>query len=608
MRQSDIIRLPGRRAKKVIMKAIQLRQLYLDFFSIKHNHAVIGSASLIPEQDPSVLFTTAGMHPLVPFLLGEQHPAGKRLVNYQKCLRTDDINEVGDATHLTFFEMLGNWSLNDYWKPESLRMSYHFLTEKLGLEADRLHVTCFAGDEDAPRDQESAEVWRSLGIQPERISFLPKADNWWGPAGTTGPCGPDSEIFYDTQPDGAPDETPATNNKRFWELWNNVFMHYEKRADGLYVQMTRHNVDTGMGLERTIAVLNGKKHLYETELLLPIVEEVRILAEVRNDFAERVIADHMRAATFILAEGILPGNADQPYIARRLIRRTIRYGKELGIKRHFTARMAETTIETLHELYPELEPQRSHILAALDEEESRFSRTLQKGEQTFFRMLELLPEESASKKIVPGDVVFHLYDTYGFPPELTEEVAQQQGYQVDLDGYRIAFAQHQDRSRQGASARFKGGLSERSPQTTRLHTATHLLQAALRQTLGNHVAQRGSNITTDRLRFDFSHTDKVTQEDLAQIEEIVNQQIQQDLPVSWNEMSVEEAKQQGAIGLFEERYGAQVKVYRIGEVSLEICGGPHVQRTGELGHFKIVKEEAVASGVRRIRAVLTGAE
>jgi alanyl-tRNA synthetase len=584
-----------------MIEAIQLRQMYLDFFASEHKHAIIGGASLIPEQDPSVLFTTAGMHPLVPYLLGERHPAGTRLVDFQKCLRTDDIDEVGDSTHLTFFEMLGNWSLNDYWKAESLAMSYQFLTEKLGLDADRLYVTCFAGDADAPRDLESAEIWRALGIPVERISFLPKADNWWGPAGTSGPCGPDSEIFYDTQPDGPAGENPATNGKRFWELWNNVFMQYEKMEDGRYLQMARRNVDTGMGLERTVAALNGKHSVYETELLFPIVEEIRRRAQVRNDFAERVVADHLRSASFILAEGILPGNADQPYIARRLIRRAVRYGKELAIPGHFTAQIGETVIRSLNPLYPELEAQGDKILGGLDAEEERFGRTLQKGELAFFRAIEALPERS-----VPGDVVFHLYDTYGFPPELTAELAGQQGYQADMAGYRQAFAEHQERSRQGASARFKGGLSERSPQTTRLHTATHLLQAALRQVLGSHVGQRGSNITTERLRFDFNHPDKVTPQELAQVEEIVNAQVERALPVSWQEMSVDEAKAQGAIGLFEDRYGERVKVYRIGDVSLEICGGPHVQNTSELGHFKIAKEEAVASGVRRIRAVLEG--
>lgn len=584
------------------MNAQCLRQSYLDFFANKYDHAVISGASLIPEHDPSVLFTTAGMHPLVPYLLGEDHPAGVRLVDYQKCLRTDDIDEVGDKTHLTFFEMLGNWSLNDYWKPESLAMSYEFLTETLGIEADRLYVTCFAGDDDASRDQDSAEVWRALGIAPERISFLPKDDNWWGPAGATGPCGPDSEIFYDMQPDGPAGESPATNGQRFWELWNNVFMEYEKGADGSYTRLKRRNVDTGMGLERTVAVLNGVDSVFETQLLLPIVEEIRTLATRPQPFAERVIADHVRAATFILAEGVVPGNADQPYVARRLVRRAVRYGKELGIARQFTTRIGAAAIDALRELYPELEAQREHVLGALDEEEGRFARTLQMGEQAFFRAVAALPEPT-----VPGEVVFHLYDTFGFPPELTAELAQQQALGVDMAGFEQAFAEHQARSRQGAQARFRGGLSERSEETTRLHTATHLLHAALRQVLGAGVEQRGSNITTERLRFDFSYAAKLTPEEVAHVEEIVNAQIAADMPVTWAEMSVEEAKAQGAIGLFSERYGDRVKVCSIGEVSKEICGGPHVEHTGELGKFKIVKEQAVAAGVRRIRAVLVDA-
>jgi alanyl-tRNA synthetase len=579
----------------------QLRQLYLDYFSKEHGHAVIGSASLIPEHDPSVLFTTAGMHPLVPFLLGERHPAGTRLVDCQKCLRTGDIEEVGDNTHLTFFEMLGNWSLNDYWKPDSLAMSYQFLTERLGLDPNRLYVTCFAGDADAPRDDESAEIWRSLGIPLERILFLPKADNWWGPAGITGPCGPDSEMFYDTQPDSEPGESPATNGQRFVEVWNNVFMQYEKLADGRYVQRARRNVDTGMGVERTLAMLQGKASVYDTELFMPILEHIASLAQKLDTFAMRVIADHIRSAVFILAEGILPGNVDQPYVARRLIRRAVRYGKEISIERPFLADIAQTTIGTLNDVYPELDTRRDHILSALDEEESRFGRTLQKGEQAFFKALDSLPQ-----KVLSGETVFHLYDTYGFPPELTQELALGQGYQADMDGYRKAFEAHQVRSRQGATLRFKGGLSERSPETTRLHTATHLLHAALRQVLGEHIEQRGSNITVERLRFDFNHPERLTPEQLAQVEAIVNDQITRDLPVSWSEMSLDDARKSGAIGLFEERYGDRVKVYCIGDFSAEICGGPHVTSTGELGHFKILKEEAVSAGVRRIRAALTG--
>ncbi len=580
-----------------------LRQLYLDFFKAR-GHAVIHGASLIPENDPSVLFTTAGMHPLVPFLLGEPHPAGKRLVDVQKCLRTDDIMEVGDNVHLTFFEMLGNWSLGDYWKPEAIRMSYEFLTEQLGLEHDRLYVTCFEGNADAPKDLESVEVWRSLGIREEHITFLPKKDNWWGPAGATGPCGPDSEMFYDMNPDGPAGENPHTNPPRFWELWNDVFMQYDKKADGSYIKLGQKNVDTGMGLERTIAVLQGVESLYETELFRPIVEKILSLAKSPTQFAVRVIADHARASVFVLAEGIDPGNVDQPYIARRLIRRTVRYGREIGIEGHFLPSLAEVAIGTLADVYPELDQQKQHILGALDNEEVRFQRTLKQGEKEFAR--ELNRCQAQGQNTVPGRVVFRLYDTYGFPPELTQEMAAQAGLAADMEGFRSAFAEHQEKSRQGAAARFRGGLAERSPETTRLHTATHLLQAALRRVLGPHVEQRGSNITVERLRFDFSHPEQLTLEQLAQVEDLVNEQIRQALPVTCQEMSMADALKEGATGLFEERYGERVKVYTIGAFSKEICGGPHVENTCELGHFRILKEEAVGAGIRRIRAVVEG--
>jgi alanyl-tRNA synthetase len=584
------------------MDAKTFRQLYLDFFKGRE-HAVIGGSSLIPEHDPSVLFTTAGMHPLVPFLLGEPHPAGNRLANCQKCLRTDDIMEVGDDVHLTFFEMLGNWSLGDYWKPEAIQMSFEFLTESLGFEADRIHVTCFAGDDDAPRDLEAAEIWKSIGIPDSRITFLPKKDNWWGPAGATGPCGPDTEMFYDMGPGGAPDETPETNPARFWEVWNDVFMQYDKQADGRYVQLATKNVDTGLGLERTIAILQGVPSLYETELFQPIINEIMSLAnKAPNQFAVRVVADHIRAAVFILAEGIAPGNVDQPYIARRLIRRSVRYGREMGIEGHFVAQLGTVTMATLSDVYPELEKSRDHILAALDDEETRFHRTLKRGEKEFFKAVELCQFEE--KGVMPGNLFFRLYDTYGFPPELTQELAERQGLAADMEGFQQAFADHQEKSRQGAAARFRGGLAERSVETVRLHTATHLLHTALRMVLGTHVEQRGSNITVERLRFDFSHPEKLTAEQLAEVERLVNEQIQKDLPVTWEEMSVEQAKQRGAIGLFEERYGDRVKVYSVGDFSSEICGGPHVERTGELGHFHIAKQKSIGSGLRRIRAVL----
>jgi alanyl-tRNA synthetase len=587
------------------MNAKTFRQLFLSFFE-EQGHAIIGGSSLIPEHDPSVLFTTAGMHPLVPFLLGEPHPAGKRLANSQKCLRTDDITEVGDDVHLTFFEMLGNWSLGDYWKAEAIQMSFEFLTQRLGLEADRIHVTCFEGDEDAPRDLEAADIWKSLGIPDSRIMFLPKKDNWWGPAGATGPCGPDTEMFYDVNPDGPADETPATNADRFWEVWNDVFMQYDKRADGRYVQLATKNVDTGLGLERTIAILQGVPSLYETELFKPIIDEILSLARDPNRFGVRVIADHVRAAVFILAEGITPGNVDQPYIARRLIRRSVRYGREMGIEGHFMGQLAEAAIVTLSDVYPELEENRDHILTALDDEETRFHRTLKRGEREFFKAVALC--QSEEKDVMPGGLVFRLYDTYGFPPELTQELAERQGLAADMEGFRQAFKEHQEKSRRGGAARFRGGLAERSPETVKLHTATHLLHEALRRVLGTHVEQRGSNITVERLRFDFSHPEKLTAEQLDAVERLVNEQIDRDLAVTWEEMSVEEAKERGAIGLFGERYGDRVRVYSVGDYSREICGGPHVERTGELVHFRIVKEKSIGSGLRRIRAVLGGHE
>ncbi|HEU5100425.1 MAG TPA: alanine--tRNA ligase [Roseiflexaceae bacterium] len=583
------------------MDAKTLRQTFLDHLRA-NGHAIIGGAPLIPEHDPSVLFTTAGMHPLVPFLLGEPHPSGTRLADVQLCLRTNDILEVGDDTHLTLFEMLGNWSLGDYWKAEAIRLSYVFLTERLHLDPERMSVTCFAGDADAPRDEEAAEIWRSFGIPERRIFFLPKQDNWWGPAGATGPCGPDSEIFYDTRPDGPPGQTLVSAPARFWEVGNNVFLQYDQQADGSYLPLARSNVDLGMGLERLLPIVQGVPSIYDTELFVPIVEAIRGLSAREDQFATRVIADHLRAAMFILAEGVTPGNADQPYIARRLIRRAARYGRELGIGQRFLARLAETAIGTLADVYPQLEQQRQRIYAALDEEEGRFGRTLARGEVEFDKAVGAAL--AVGQDTLSGPAAFRLYETYGFPLELTQELAGQRGVGVDEVGFQIAFAEHQAQSRQGSAARFRGGLAERMPETTRLHTATHLLQAALRKVLGVHVEQRGSNITAERLRFDFSHPEKLSPEQLAEVEALVNEQIARDLPVSWAEMSLAEAREAGAIGLFGERYGERVKVYTIGDWSKEICGGPHVEQTGGLGHFRIVKEEAVGAGARRIRAVL----
>lgn len=583
------------------MNADQLRQAFLDFME-REGHALISYAPLLPENDPSVLFTTAGMHPLVPYLLGEPHPAGKRLADYQKCLRTNDIDEVGDATHLTLFEMLGNWSIGAYWKEEALRLNFRLLTEVFGHDPNRLHVTCFAGDDDAPRDEEAAAIWRSIGIPTERIHFLGKEDNWWGPAGATGPCGPDSEIFFDTQPDGPSDETPGTHPGRFWELANNVFIQYDKQADGSFLPLALRSIDVGVGLERNLMVLQGARSVYDTDVFGPLIAAIEARVQTPDEFAVRVIADHVRAATFVLAEGVRPSNSDQGYVVRRLIRRAMRYGRTLGIEGSFLGELAGSVIESLGDAYPELAANYEAIREAFSQEEQRFQATLVRGEREFARVVE--QARSAGLDELSGQSSFRLYDTFGFPIELTSELAAQEGLKVDHAGFEAAFAAHQAQSRQGAAARFAGGLAERNPLTTKLHTATHLLQAALRSLLGEHVAQRGSNITSERLRFDFSHSERLNSEQLAWVEHWVNQQIAADLPVMWSEMSLPEARAKGALGLFEERYGERVKVYEIGDVSVEVCGGPHVEHTSELGHFRILKEEAVGAGVRRIKAVI----
>ncbi len=583
------------------MDSKRLRQLFLDYFASK-DHVIIPGASLIPEHDPSVLFTTAGMHPLVPFLMGEPHPGGRRLANCQKCLRTDDIFEVGDDVHLTFFEMLGNWSLGDYWKQDAIQMSFEFLTDGLGLSPDRLRVTCFEGDLDAPCDTEAFDSWRQLGIDEGQIHFLPKKDNWWGPVGVRGPCGPDSEVFYDTNPNGALDQNPNTAPSRFWEIWNLVFMEHEKSADGSFVPLLQKNVDTGMGLERALAILEGVGSVYDTDLFIPLVEKVKALSKAPTPFGIRVVADHVRSAIMILAEGMSPGNTDQPYIARRLIRRAIRHGRQLGIEGAFLREIAEVAISTLSDVYGELRTMKEHILSAVEIEEGRFRSTLRRGEKEFSRLVTNVRSHTEDR--LDGAAIFRLYDTYGFPPELTEELAHEVGMTADMNGFREYFEKHQAKSRTGASAKFKGGLADVSQQTVRLHTATHLLHAALRQVLGHGVEQKGSNITEERLRFDFSFDRGLYQEELRRVEQLVNEQIRKDLAVESEEMTLEAAKKSGAIGLFSGRYGKVVRVYSIGDFSKEICGGPHAPRTSELGTFHVVKEGAVGSGVRRIRAVL----
>ena len=600
------------------MNAAKLKDLYLRFFESK-GHAVIQSAPLLPENDPTVLFTTAGMHPLVTYLLGAEHPMGKRLTDVQKCIRTQDIDEVGDDRHTTFFEMLGNWSLGDYFKEDAIRWSYEFLTSSdwLGLDPRKLAVTVFAGDEDCSFDSDSQRVWLDLGVPEHKISAMGKADNWWGPAGQTGPCGPDTEMFYWIGNTEFPPETSnAADDPGNWmEIWNDVFMEYTKNAAGRYEPLSRKNVDTGLGVERVACLLQGKKNVYDTELFRPLLEKIERLSgrsytDEQNRMSFRVISDHLRAATFILGDerGVGPSNVDAGYILRRFIRRAIRHGRRLGIENAFCAEVAELIIDLMKKDWPVLDTRRAFILQELRNEEERFSQTLAQGMKEFEKLLEGYEKAFAQtgKRVeeIAGKHAFRLYDTYGFPLELTQELAAERGLTVDVAGYNKAYAKHQELSRAGAEAKFKGGLADSSEQTTRLHTATHLLHRALRNVLGEHAEQRGSNITADRLRFDFSHDRKMTPEEVAQVERIVNEQIERGLDVTIEEMTVDEAKTAGATGIFESKYGETVKVYTIGDFSKEICGGPHVANTRELGHFTVKKETSSSAGVRRIRAVL----
>jgi alanyl-tRNA synthetase len=594
------------------MRADELRSRYLEFFKGK-GHAVISGSSLIPQNDPTVLFTTAGMHPLVPYLLGEPHPSGKRLCDCQKCIRTGDIDDVGDASHLTFFEMLGNWSLGDYFKEEAIAFSFEFLTAKdcLGFKTDQLAVTVFEGNAQVPRDDESIAIWKKLGIPEGRIFALPIKDNWWGPAGQTGPCGPDTEMFVDTGKGACgPACRPGCSCGKFFEIWNDVFMQYEKTADGAFIKLARHNVDTGMGVERTIAMLQGRRTVYATELFEPVMAVIEDGCGIRRDAdpaterAFRVVADHLRSSVFIIGDehGIVPGNLGQGYVLRRLIRRAVRYAKSLGLKEGFARPVAEAVIDNYRASYPELETNRGRIVGELAAEEEKFEKTLSRGMAELDKVLEHL--RNNHQTLVPGRVAFRLYDTCGFPLEFTEEICREQGLSVDHEGFAKAFDTHKEVSKQGADKAFKGGLADDSEATTRLHTATHLLHKSLQMVLGDHVKQKGSNITIERLRFDFVHTDKMTDEQLRNVEELVNGAIRRDLPVSMEMMTIEEARSRGAMALFAAKYGEQVKVYSVGDFSMEVCGGPHVKRTAELGQFRIVKEESSSAGVRRIRAVL----
>lgn len=596
----------------LFLRANELRSLYLKFFKEK-GHAVIPSASIIPENDPTVLFTTAGMHPLVPYLLGAKHPEGKRLTNVQKCIRTGDIEEVGNDTHCTFFEMLGNWSLGDYFKEEAIKWSWEFLTSEkwLGIPKEKLYVTVFEGDEDAPRDMESYEHWRGLGVAEDHIFFLPKEHNWWGPAGLTGPCGPDTEMFIDTGKEKcSKDCSPACSCGKYVEIWNDVFMEYNKTADGKFEPLSQKNVDTGMGLDRTIAVLQGVDSVYDTDLYQGIMDKISELAqfEYRKDQettrSYRIVADHIRTATFILGDekAISPSNVDQGYVLRRLIRRAIRFSLKIGIPEGMLAKVAEAVVDQYKDAYPELSKNKATIIEELRLEEERFQRTIKQGLREFDKLINRLKGDD---KTISGEKAFRLYDTFGFPIEFTQELAEEKGYQVDIEGFEQSFKKHQEKSKAGASQKFKGGLADNTEETAKLHTATHLLQAALRQVLGDEVTQRGSNITAERLRFDFTFSRKVTREELDKVESLVNEVIEKDYEVICQEMSIEEAKKSGALGFFDSKYGNRVKVYSIDDFSKELCGGPHVSHTGQLGKFKIKKEESSSAGVRRIRAVLS---
>lgn len=588
------------------MTAHELRRAYIDFFVAK-GHAEIPSASLVPENDPSVLFTTAGMHPLVPFLKGEPHPAGNRLVDVQKCVRTGDIDEVGDNTHLTFFEMLGNWSLGDYFKDDSIAWSYEFLTDALGISVDKLAFSVFEGDDDVPFDQESYDKWVALGVAPARIAKLNKQENWW-PAGGKhpGPQGPDTEIFYWTGEDAAPEAFDPEND--LWvEIWNNVFMQFDRSPEGVYTPLPATNVDTGMGLERTLAVLNGVPSVFDTDLFVPIIQSIESTtgsSYADNERAMRIIADHVRTAVMMISDGVKPSNKDQGYILRRLIRRSVRQMNTLAEGKKLEA-IVSASIATLVDAYSVLSEMTEEIQTEIATEEAKFQKTLAKGLKEFEKMY-------ASAGNVSGEEAFVLYSTYGFPLELTEELVREKGQDVDRNTFQSEFAKHQDLSRAGAAGKFAGGLADHSDESKKLHTATHLLHKALRMVLGDHVEQKGSNITQERLRFDFSHSEKMTPEQKAEVERVVNDAIQADLPMGFEMMTVEEAKAAGAIGLFEDTYaqiGDKIKVYTAGNdekgvFSREICGGPHVESTGILGAFAIKKEESSSAGIRRIKAVI----
>ncbi len=578
------------------MNTKELKNKYIEFFK-KNNHNKIKSASLVPENDPTVLFTTAGMHPLVPFLLGEKHPSGDRLVGVQKCLRTGDIEDVGDDTHTTFFEMLGNWSLGDYWKKESIEMCYKFLINELKIDKNKLYVTVFKGNDKIPKDKESAETWKNLGIPENRIFYFGMEDNWWGPPGETGPCGPDTEMFIDTGKEKCSETCkPGCNCGKYFEIWNSVFMEYNKTKDGNYKPLKQKNVDTGMGVERTVAILNNCESVYEIDSFKKLVKQIRKNSKNKNVRAERIVADHIKGATFLLSEKIIPSNLDRGYVLRRLIRRAIRYGKILEMKNNTMKELIQMNIDFYKKEYPKLEKNKDFIFKQFQKEEKKFNNTLKTGLKKFRKI--------SKKGNISGKDAFLLFQSFGFPLEMTVELAEEKGLDVDVKGFKNEYEKHKKKSKKGVDKKFKGGLADDSEKTKKLHTATHLLGEALKIVLNKNVEQRGSNINPKRLRFDFNFNRKLTDDEIKKIEKLVNKKINESLPIEKKEMSLEKAKKIGASGVFDDKYGEKVFVYFIDDFSKEICGGPHVKNTKELGKFEIIKEKSIGAGKRRIKAIL----
>jgi alanyl-tRNA synthetase len=604
----------------MVINSVELREKYQSFFE-KKGHKRIASASLIPENDPTVLFTTAGMHPLVPYLMGETHPLGKRIVNVQKCIRTGDIDEVGDKWHLSFFEMMGHWSFGDYFKKEAIEMTYEFLTKELGLDKDRISVTVFEGDNDAPRDNEVAKAWESVGIPKNRIHFLPKTENWWGPAGVTGPCGPDTECFYRMVGDEEKDTADfVERDQDFPEMGNDVLMQYNKTVDGRFEESKQKNIDNGTGVERILCVLNGYENAFECDTLKPIYEKVKELAKVDTNNKDaikslRIITDHLRAAVMILGDdkAVSPSNVDQGYILRRFIRRSIRHSRLLGIKNNFCKSVAEVVVETMKFPYEEIEKNKEFIFCELEKEEEKFSVALEKGTKILENKLFFLGKASENvkdkvKKELNGKGAFDLFQSYGFPLEMTIEMCAEKGFTVDTKKFEELIKEHQEKSRKGAKQKFKGGLADAKEETTKLHTVTHLVLAALKEIVSSEIEQKGANINAERIRFDFNSEERLTDEQIKKVEEWVNKVIREEAEVKVELLSLKDAKEAGAHGTFDSKYGEKVKVYTVFKnnkvFSKEICGGPHVKTTKGMGVFKIIKQGAVAAGIKRIKAIL----